>query len=347
MQYRVRPQPPSYRAPLGLVGALLLPERLHAAVGTAWLVGLVGAGAVGTALLLVINAALLGVRRAELSLLGSVVASLSRLVTVAALLSLGVVAAGADATAAHTILAVWVASLMVSFGLSVRLLARATPGFRFRPGLIWLSRLLRRGVAWEHFATLGAPVTRLRDADSRLSTLPARPSRIPGHGVDGQQRFSSRCPLRYPMHCLADCADRPERLQAQARRALLADRRAPDRPCGDHLPAGLRRCSVCSVPTTPTTARLLVLLLLSTLPTAAVNLAVAILRVQRRLAAAAAVTVTGAAITLGGAWLLMPHLGIIGAAWAALASQVVVATALLAIGYRRIPGGSAHRLQRG
>jgi hypothetical protein len=60
-----------------------------------------GAGAVGTALLLVISAALLGVRRAEFSLLGSVVASLSRLAAIATLLSLGLVATGADVTAAQ------------------------------------------------------------------------------------------------------------------------------------------------------------------------------------------------------------------------------------------------------
>src|SRR5690348_4223194 len=42
----------------GMAGALLLPERVRAAVGTGWLVGLLGAGAMGTALLLVINAAL-------------------------------------------------------------------------------------------------------------------------------------------------------------------------------------------------------------------------------------------------------------------------------------------------
>src|SRR3954454_2347694 len=100
----------------GVVGTLLLPSRVHAAVGTGWLVGLLGAGAVATALLLVINSALRGVRRAELSLLSSAVGSLSRLVTVATLLGLGMVATGGDATAAHTILAVWVASLMVSFG---------------------------------------------------------------------------------------------------------------------------------------------------------------------------------------------------------------------------------------
>jgi O-antigen/teichoic acid export membrane protein len=37
----------------GVAGALLRPELVHRAVGTGWLVGLLGAGAVGTALLLV------------------------------------------------------------------------------------------------------------------------------------------------------------------------------------------------------------------------------------------------------------------------------------------------------
>ena len=76
---------------------------------------------------------------------------------------------------------------------------------------------------------------------------------------------------------------------------------------------------------------LLVLLLVATFPDALINVAVAILRVQRRLVAVAAVTVTGAAITIGGAlllWLLMPHLGITGAGWSALASTVIVATTL-------------------
>jgi O-antigen/teichoic acid export membrane protein len=76
---------------------------------------------------------------------------------------------------------------------------------------------------------------------------------------------------------------------------------------------------------------LLVLLLMATLPDAVVNVAVAILRVQRRLVSVAAVTVTGAVITIGGTlliWLLMPDLGITGAGWAALASAVIVATTL-------------------
>ena len=84
--------------------------------------------------------------------------------------------------------------------------------------------------------------------------------------------------------------------------------------------------------------------LASTVKRANHNVAVAILRVQRRLVAVAAVTVTGAAITTGGAWLLMPHLGITGAGWSALASPVIVATTLAVIWhYRRV---RAHRVHR-
>ncbi len=61
------------------------------------------------------------------------------------------------------------------FSLEVLLLVRATPGFRFRPGWIWLSRLRRRW-PWDHIATVAGPGTLLCDADSRLSALPARPS---------------------------------------------------------------------------------------------------------------------------------------------------------------------------
>ena len=83
---------------------------------------------------------------------------------------------------------------------------------------------------------------------------------------------------------------------------FASDRRASARPGGDHLPVGLegarhvwRRLRHYST--------LLILLLLSTFPDALINVAVAMLRVQRRLVAVAAVTVTGAAITIGGAWL--------------------------------------------
>ncbi len=101
----------------GVIGALLLPNRVQSAIGTGWLVALLGAGAAGMALQFVMNAALLGARRADLSLLGSVVGSVSRLVAVPAILSLSVVAAGAEYDAARLILIGWVASLMLSFVL--------------------------------------------------------------------------------------------------------------------------------------------------------------------------------------------------------------------------------------
>jgi O-antigen/teichoic acid export membrane protein len=77
---------------------------------------------------------------------------------------------------------------------------------------------------------------------------------------------------------------------------------------------------------------LLVLLLVSTIPNTLTDLALASLRVQRRLVAAAAITVTGSAITTGGAlllWLLTPQFGITGAGVSALASAVIIATTLV------------------
>ena len=292
----------------GVAGALLLPDRVHTAVGTGWLVGLLGAGAVGSALLLVINAALLGVRRADLSMLGSVLGSLSRLVIVAALLGLGVVATSSDATAAHTILAVWVASLMVSVGLAGRLLVRATPGFRFRCGWIWLSRL-RRGVAWDHVAMVAGrlPVLVLPILASAL--FPPAQVGYATMALMISGAFSAVSAL-VSNALLAHCADRPERLRTQARRAV--------RLIGALLIApvvitcllaskvlGLFGADYAHYST------LLVLLLVATLPDTLTDLAVASLRVQRRLVAVAAITVTGAAITTGGAlllWLLMPSL---------------------------------------
>jgi O-antigen/teichoic acid export membrane protein len=316
----------------GVAGALLLPTRLHASVGTGWLVALVGAGAVSTAMLLVINAALLGVRRAEFSLLGSVTASLFRLVTVVALLTLGVIAAGADARDAHTILIVWVASLVISFGLSVRLLARATPDFRFRPGRIWLSRL-RGPVAWDHVATLAvrSPLYVVPIVASALFP-PAEVGYMVMAGLIGGAFFAVASAVSNAL--LADCADDPKRLRAQARRASLlisALLVAPVVITCLLAPKVLGLFGADYARYSP----LLVLLLLSTFPDAVINVTVAILRVQRRLVAVAAVTVTAAALTIGGSWLLMPHLGIIGAGWAALASEAIVASALAATWYHR------------
>jgi hypothetical protein len=312
----------------GVVGALLLPGRVHAAVGTGWLVCLLGAGAVGTGLLLVVSAALLGVRRAELGLLGSVVGSLSRLVTIAVLLGMGVFAASGDATAARTMIAAWVASLMISFGLSVRLLVRATPGFRFSCGWVWLTRL-RRGVAWDHVAMLAGrlPALALPILASALFPLAEVGYASVALMVSGAF-FAVSSSVSNSL--LANCADRPERIRTQTLRAVRLISALLIAPVAvtcllASKVLGLFGADYANYRT------LLVLLLLSTLPDAVINVAVAILRVQRRLVAVAAVTVTGAVITIGGAlllWLLMPHLGITGAGWSTLASGVIIATTL-------------------
>lgn len=312
----------------GLVGALLLPDRVQEAVGIGWLACLLAAGAVGTGLLLVINSALLGVRRAELSLLGNAVGSLARPITVAVILGLGIVASRDGATAAHTILAVWVASLVISFGLSLRLLVRATPGFRFLCGWVWVTRL-RREVAWDHVAMLAGRLPALGLPVLASAIFPLAEVGYASVALMISSAFYA-VSSSVSNSLLANCADDPQRIRTQTLRAVRLI------------------CALLIVPVAVTCLlapqvlgvfgadyanykTLLVLLLLSAFPDAVINVAVAILRVQRRLIAVAVVSVTGAVITVGGAlllWLLMPQLGITGAGWSTLASGLVIATTI-------------------
>ena len=226
--------PLSYRASPALLAALLLPERLHAAVGTGWLVALLGAGTVGTAMLLVVNAALLGVRRAELSLLGGVVGSVSRLVAIAALLTLGMVAVGVDASAAHTILTVWVA-LSHDLRRPVHVVARpCDPGLPVPPPPVLdvpraaLSRLGPRRRARR-------PGPNLRDTNSRLRHLSARPTRIPGGDSDDRQRFL-RGGRRRVQRTAGGLRQRSRTTPSTSAPRFASDRRAFTRPGDDHLP---------------------------------------------------------------------------------------------------------------
>ena len=326
----------------GVAGALLLPVRVQTAVGTGWLVGLVGVGGVSSAILLLINAALLGVRRADLSMLASVLGSLLRLVVVAALLGVGMVATMSDATAAHTILAVWVASLMLSIGLGGWLLVRATPSFRFRYGRVWLSRL-RRGLAWDHLAMVAGQLPVL--------VLPILASAIfpPAHvgyatiAMLIAGAFSAVSAL-VSNALLAHCADRPEHLRTEAGRAI--------RLIGAILIVpvvitcllapkvlGIFGADYANYST------LLVLLLVATFPNTLTDLALASLRVQRRLVHVAAITVAGSTMTTGGAlllWILMPQWGITGAGVSALASSLIVATVIAVMWHRtRSSAGTA------
>jgi O-antigen/teichoic acid export membrane protein len=306
----------------GVVGALLLPDRVRAAIGAAWLVPLMAVGTMGTALGFVVGAALLGIRRAELGLVGGVVGSLLRLVAVPVMLFFGIIVAGTSASAAHTILTAWVASFLISFAVCVWLLARATPGFRFRPGWIWLSRL-RGPVKWDHIATLA-----IRSPTFVVPILaaaifpPAEVGYMAMSALISSAFFAVAAAVSNAL--LAQCADGRERLGAEVRRALrligvllvgpvvITCLLAPK--LLGFFGADYARYS-----------SLLVLLLLCSFPDALSNVAVAILRVQHRLVAVTAVTVTGAALTIGGSWLLMPRLGILGAGWSALASQMIVA----------------------
>lgn len=316
----------------GAVGGLLLPTSVQSAIGTGWLVVLVAAGAVGTALLLVINGSLLGARRAELSLVGSVVGALSRLGAVVAFLPFVVTAVGADTDAARVILFGWVASQMLNFGLSLLFFVRATADFRFRPSRIWLSRL-RHLVPWDYVATIAVRAPFYLVPIMAAAFFP--PDQV-GYlfmaAMISTAFFAVNASVSNAL--LADCADRPDRLRAQARRALGL--------IGLLLiPAVVITClfapQILGIfgADYAQYSTLLVIGLMSTLPDALVNVAVAVLRVQRRLVAVAVISVTGASIGIGMSWLLMPHLGIMGAAWAALAAPAIVVTGLTAMGFFR------------
>ena len=234
---------------------------------------------------------------------------------------------------------VWVVSLMISIVLSIWLLARATPGFRFRPGPIWLSRV-RRSVGWDHVATLAirAPALVIPILAS-AHFPPAQVGYLVMAGMIASAFFAVAAAVSNAL--LAACADDPARLRAQARRASLLIGAVLFAPV---VITCLLAREVLGLfgPGYADYSALLILLLLSTFPDALINVAVAILRVQRRLAVVAALTVAGAAMTIGGAWLLMPHLGIFGAGVAGLASQVIVATALaVVVGHRRSVAGRA------
>lgn len=316
----------------GAVGALLLPESVRIAVGTGWLVTLLATGSAGTALLLVVNAALLGVRRAELSLLGTTAASLSRLTAVGALLSVGLLATAADTAAARTILTLWVGSLVLSLALSLRLFARATPGFTFRPAVVWLTRL-RGAVAWEHLATLGT-----RSPDFALPIIAAAlfPADQVAYLVMAWMVSGAFVSVSSAITnaLLADCADRPEQLRAQVNRALWMMAALVTIPV---IVTSLLASQILGLfgADYAEHSTLLVVLLLSAFPVAVIELTVTVLRVRRKLAEVAAMTVTDALLTLTSAWLLMTHFGILGAGLATLGTSIIVATTVAAIAFRR------------
>ncbi|MGE2836543.1 hypothetical protein [Mycobacterium sp. SMC-4] len=305
-----------------VVGAQLLPSRLHDNIGTGWLLTLLTLGTVGTAIMFVTNAALLGVRRADFSLLGTMVGSVSRLVAIAALLLLGAATVGADASATHTILIVWVASLAITLTLSIRLLARATPNFAFRPRLIWLTQL-RRSVGWDHIATLAMRAPTFVIPILAAAVFPTDElGYITVTVMVATVFFAIAASISNSL--LADCADDPTRLRAQAKRAARMIALLLSVPVTITCLFAKQILSIFG-PGYADYSFLLIMLLLATFPDALINVAMTILRVQQRLAVIALFTVTGATISIGGSWLLMPHFGALGAGVAVLTAQVVTA----------------------
>jgi O-antigen/teichoic acid export membrane protein len=200
---------------------------------------------------------------------------------------------------------------------------------------MWLSRL-RHGIAWDHIAMVAGrlPVLVLPILASALFP----PAQV-GYAfiallISGA--FSAVSAL-VSSALLAHCADRPENLRTEAGRAMRL------------IGALLLVPMVITCLLAPKVlglfgsdyarySTLLVLLLVSALPNTLIDLALASLRVQRRLVAVAAITVTGSAMTTGGSfllWLLVPQWGITGAGVAVLASSLILACALAVMVFAR------------
>jgi glycogen synthase len=316
----------------GIAAGLLLPTPVHAALGTPWLVAILVSGAVGTALLLVMNAVLLGLRRADLSLIVYVMASLSRLITIVALLTFGTLLSGIATAAIRTILLVWVASLTMSLGLSLWLLAYAKPGFRFHADRRWLPRL-RCGVAWEHLAVLGAQLPGFALPILAAALMPAaQVGYLYITWMVGQVFYTVSAAVATAL--LADCADRPERLRAQVRRSLQLTGAVLAIPVLVTCLFAPRLLGLFGVEYAHYGSTLLILLVLTSVPDAVVNVAVSVLRLQSRLVSAAALNLATGVVTLLGSWLTLPRLGIAGTGWSALVAQSTGMTVVLVAAHR-------------
>lgn len=87
------------------------------------------------------------------------------------------------------------------------------------------------------------------------------------------------------------------------------------------------------------TQTLLRILVLSAIPDGVTNLYTSVLRVRRRVRTAAALNVFMAVIALGGAWVLLPRVGVAGAGWAWIGAQSLgaLAVGVLVLRDRRVP----------
>ncbi len=317
-------------AAAGGAGAILfLPASVRAIVGTPWLVGFMSAGSAGSALLLLVSAMLVGVRRADFSLLGTVAASLSRLAVVVILLGFGALSAGVGAGNIPTILLVWLVSFAISLAVSRWLLVRAVPGFRARPGLAWLPRL-GRGVGWEHLTTLGAQLPLFFLPVLAAKRLPAAQVSYLYMALMVGAAFGSVA-AAMSTALLADCADQPTRLRSQVSRSLGLTGAVLVVP-------GVLTClfapqllGLFGTEYRRYGSTLLILLVLASLPDVVTSVAVSVLRLQHKLALAAALNVSMAAVFLFGSWFTLPHLGIAGAGWSQLAAQSFGMTVVLLV----------------
>jgi O-antigen/teichoic acid export membrane protein len=270
---------------------------------------------------------LVGVRRADFSLLGNGAASLSRLALIVILLGFGTLSASVGTRNIPTILLVWLASFAISVALSLGLVIRAVPGFRWRVGRGWLTRL-GRDMGWEHLTTFAGQLPPFL-----LPVLAA--SRLPANQVGylymvlmvGTAFYSVAAAISTAL--LADCADQPERLRAQLRRALGLTGAVVVVAVVVTCPLAPWLLGLFGADYRRYGSTLLILLVLASLPDAVTSVAVSVLRLQRRLAQAAALSMVTAIVFLLGSWFAFPNLGITSAGWSQLVAQSLGMTAVL------------------
>jgi O-antigen/teichoic acid export membrane protein len=190
---------------------------------------------------------------------------------------------------------------------------------------MWFSRL-RCSAGWDHIAMVALRAPALVLPIIAAAQLPAVEVGYLVVVVMIASAFLA-VPGAVSSALLADCADDPSRLRAQSGHAARLIAMLLVVPVLIAIPLSRQLLGLFG-PGYAHYSVLLILLLLSAFPDALINLALTVLRVQRRLTAVAAATAAGAVMTIGGTWLLMPHLGVFGAALALLTSQAIVATAL-------------------
>lgn len=323
----------------GAVGCLFLPASIVQATGTAWLLVVMIGGSAGSALLLLVGAALVGARRADLSLVANVAASLIRLVGVVALVVAGVFASAAATSDLSLLLVLWLASFAVSAGVALRLLAWTRPRLTWRPTLGAL-RVLGRSMGWEYATTLGTQLPQFMIPVLAAHRLTAsQVGYLYMAAMVGSAFFSVAAAMATAL--LAESPSQPHLLAVKIRRSLAISAAVLVVPVTLVCLHAERIMDLFGTEYGHRTATLLTLIVLASCPDIVTTVAVTVLRLRGELSRAAGLNVGMGLIHLTGAWFAFPRLGITAAGWAELTAQLTgtAVIAVMTLSRRRLRSG--------